>query len=270
MNKYGPDNRPLVSAVIPVCNRQGWIAEAVDSVLAQDYRPLELIVVDDGSTDATADTVLSYGSRLTYIYQENRGVSAARNRGAAAARGDWLAFLDSDDLWLEGKISAQMEYFRHNPQVRICQTEEIWIRRGVRVNPGKRHRKTEGFIFEPSLRLCLISPSAVMMHRSVFQDHGGFNESLPACEDYDLWLRVTCTEPAGLVKKPLAVKRGGRPDQLSSAQGLDRYRIHSIAGIMASGRLSPSQHRAAARVLAEKCRIYAQGCEKRGKIDEAA
>lgn len=260
---------PLVSVIIPAYNRCGWIAEAVDSVLGQDYRPFELIVVDDGSTDSTPWILSSYGSRIRVIQQENSGVSAARNLGAANARGGFLAFLDSDDYWLPGKIAAQAEFFRNNPGFRICQTEEIWIRRGVRVNPGLKHEKRAGMIFEDSLELCLISPSAVMMERSLFEEHGGFDEALSACEDYDLWLKITCTEPVGLVKQPFMVKRGGHPDQLSRQPGLDRYRIKSIASIMASGRLNSSQYRAASRVLEKKCRIYAQGCKKRGRLQEA-
>ena len=108
-----------------------------------------------------------------------------------------------------------------------------------------------------------------MMHKSLFAEQGGFNENLPACEDYDLWLKITCSHPVGLIREPFIVKRGGHPDQLSARPGLDRYRIESIAGIMASGRLSPAHYRAAARVLKQKCEIYAAGCEKRGKFEEA-
>lgn len=260
----------LISVIIPVFNRRDWIARAIDSVLSQDYAPVEIIVVDDGSTDGTREVLLSYGGRVRLITQSNRGVSAARNRGVAEARGGWIAFLDSDDYWLGGKLAAQAGFFRQNPEIRICQTEEIWIRNGRRVNPGRRHRKASGMIFERSLGLCLISPSAVMMHRSLLKEHGGFDEALPACEDYDLWLRITCREPVGLVETPLIVKCGGHPDQLSARPGLDRFRIQSIAGIMASGRLTDRQYRAAARVLKEKCRIYAAGCEKRQKHEEAA
>jgi glycosyltransferase involved in cell wall biosynthesis len=260
----------LISVIIPVFNRQCWIAKAVDSVLAQDYPRFELIVVNDGSTDKTAHVLSSYGKKIRVLNQKNSGVSAARNLGIKAARGDWIAFLDSDDYWFAQKLSAQMQYFQKNPDMRICQTEEIWVRKGMRVNPGLRHKKKSGMIFEKSLALCLISPSAVMLHRSLIDEHKGFDESLPACEDYDLWLKITCTIPVGLVPEPFIVKQGGHADQLSAQPGLDRYRIQSIAAIMESGRLDNSQYRAAARMLEKKCRIYAAGCEKRGKIKEAA
>ncbi len=263
-------HNPMVSVIIPVFNRQCWIAQAVDSVLAQDYSPFELIVVDDGSTDKTARVLSSCGDKIRVLRQENAGVSAARNLGIRAARGKWIAFLDSDDYWLSGKLAAQITYFRNNPGMRICQTEEIWVRNGKRVNPGRRHAKKGGGIFKDSLALCLISPSAVMLQKSLLDEHGGFNENMPACEDYDLWLKITCSQPVGLVSAPLIVKRGGHADQLSAQAGLDRFRIESIAAIMASGRLNNSQYRAAAEMLEKKCRIYAHGCEKRGKLQEAA
>jgi glycosyltransferase involved in cell wall biosynthesis len=259
-----------VSVIIPTYNR-GWIlAEAIDSVLAQDYSDYELIVVDDGSTDATAAVLDAYGSRIRVCRQNNRGVSAARNAGIGAASAELIAFLDSDDLWLPSKLGQQVAFFNRHPDALVCQTEEIWIRNGVRVNPKKRHRKPSGTIFEPSLELCLVSPSAVMIRRSVFDQVGLFDESLPACEDYDLWLRVSSRFPVYRMPTPLIVKRGGHSDQLSRQPGLDRYRIQALLNIIESGRLADSQKEAALRVLRKKCRIYAAGCRKRGRMQEAA
>lgn len=261
---------PLVSVVIPTFNRDWAIGRAVDSVLDQDYRPVELIVVDDGSRDQTNAILSSYdGDRLTVVRQENRGVSAARNAGVSRAQGDLIAFLDSDDYWKPGKLSAQVDFFTSHPDALICQTGEIWVRNGVRVNPGQRHRKQAGMIFTPSLDLCLVSPSAVMMRKTFFSMTGGFDETLPACEDYDLWLRVTRRYPVHLIDAPLVVKTGGHPDQLSAAPGLDQYRIRSILKLLESNELTEDQKQAAADVLARKCRIYADGCRKRGRIDEA-
>jgi glycosyltransferase involved in cell wall biosynthesis len=263
------DTTPPVSVIIPTYNR-GWILhEALESVLAQDYPDFELIVVDDGSTDRTPAVLQRYGNRLRVLAQKNRGVSAARNRGIAAAKANLIAFLDSDDLWLPGKLKAQVDFFQHHPGALICQTEEIWIRNGVRVNPAKRHRKPSGMIFEASLHLCLVSPSAVMVRRRLFEQVGIFDESLPACEDYDLWLRVGCRYPIHLIETPLVVKRGGHADQLSRQPVLDRYRIQSLLRIIRIGRLNDEQQSAAARVLKEKCRIYAKGCRKRGRLKEA-
>ena len=267
MNKI--EKKPQVSVIIPTYNR-GWIIkEAIDSVLAQDYTEFELIVVDDGSTDHTADVLDSYRNVIKVLSQKNKGVSAARNRGIAEASGKFIAFLDSDDLWLSQKLSAQIEFFTQTPDALICQTEEVWIRNGLIVNPKKRHKKPSGMIFEPSLALCLVSPSAVMIRRSLLEIVGNFDETLPACEDYDLWLRISCRFPVYRIDTPLIIKRGGHEDQLSASFGLDRFRIKAIKKIIESGFLSKRQYAAAVKTLKEKCNIYAAGCRKRGREEEA-
>ncbi len=260
---------PVVSVIIPTYNRSGMVIQAVESVMAQDFRDFELIIVDDGSTDNTPERLSPFKNRVRYIYQENRGVSAARNKGINMASGRLIAFLDSDDLWLPGKLACQVRFFDSNKQALICQTEEIWIRNGIRVNPKKRHQKESGMIYERFLALCLVSPSAVMMRKELFDIVGCFDEDLPACEDYDLWLRVGCRFPVHLIDEPLIVKRGGHEDQLSRTPGLDRFRIFSICKMIESGLLSTDQHRASVRMLKEKCLIYAAGCRKRGRHEEA-
>lgn len=262
---------PLVTVVIPTYNR-AWILEAaVESVLNQDMDDFELIVVDDGSTDETQRLLSGFADdhRVSIIRQENQGVSASRNRGIAEAKGTYVAFLDSDDLWLPQKLSCQIALFRSKPHIKICQTEEIWIRKGQRVNPKKRHKKPSGMIFEPSVELCLVSPSAVMLHRDLFTAVGTFDESLPACEDYDLWLRISCRYPVYLIDTPLIIKRGGHEDQLSRNPGMDRFRIRSLDKIIQSGLLTCDQSHIALRELRKKILIYAGGCRKRGKTWEA-
>jgi glycosyltransferase involved in cell wall biosynthesis len=239
-------------------------------VLAQDFDDFELIVVDDGSTDDTPQILDSYGQAITVLRQPNQGVSAARNYGIEHASGELVAFLDSDDLWLPQKLSRQVDFFHSTPQALICQTEETWVRNGRRVNPKNHHRKPSGQIFDRSLHLCLVSPSAVMMKKTLFDAVGRFDESLPACEDYDLWLRVSCRYPVHLIDTPLIIKRGGHDDQLSRQPSLDRYRIASLKKLIESGELSTEQRNAAVRVLIEKCTIYAGGCLKRGRHEEAA
>jgi glycosyltransferase involved in cell wall biosynthesis len=259
---------PLVSVIIPTYNR-GWILrDAIESVLSQDFKNFELIVVDDGSTDDTPSILSDYEDRLVSVFQKNSGVSAARNKGIIKASGRYIAFLDSDDEWLPEKLSKQMDFFLKNPDALICQTEEIWIRNGVRVNPKKRHRKYSGMFFDQSLRLCLVSPSAVAIQKTVFDQIGLFDETLPACEDYDLWLRVICRFPVYLIDEPLTVKRGGHPDQLSRAWGLDQFRIKAIEKILQSNILNQDQIQMAVKVLCEKSMIYAMGCLKRGRQEE--
>ena len=260
---------PRVSVIIPTYNRSWCLSEAIDSVLSQTFQDMELIVVDDGSTDQTPALLSRYADRLRVLRQTNRGVSAARNHGIQAAGGELIALLDSDDTWQPDKLARQVAFFDTHPDALICQTEEIWIRRGMRVNPKHRHRKPSGWIFEASLALCLVSPSAVMMRRELLQEMGGFDESLPACEDYDLWLRVSLRYPIHLIDAALVIKRGGHKDQLSRQHSLDRYRIQSLGKIVDSERLTDDQSRAANAMLREKCRIYAAGCRKRGRLEEA-
>jgi glycosyltransferase involved in cell wall biosynthesis len=258
-----------VSVIIPTYNRSWCLAEAVDSVLSQDFSGFELIVVDDGSADGTPQLLKGYGDALRVLRQDNHGVSAARNAGIAASHAGLIAFLDSDDLWLPGKLRRQVEFFASHPEALICQTEELWVKNGRRVNPGKRHRKRDGMIFEPSLELCLVSPSAVMVRRELFDGVGLFDEALPACEDYDLWLRVSCRFPVHLIETAFIVKRGGHADQLSRAWGLDRFRIASMMKLLSGGSLNEVQRQAAWRVLRRKCVVYAGGCRKRGRLAEA-
>jgi glycosyltransferase involved in cell wall biosynthesis len=261
----------LISVIIPTFNRFEFLLPAVDSVLSQTYRDYELIVIDDGSTDETGKGLKPYEKQLRYLYQENRGVSAARNRGLQAARGDWIAFLDSDDWWLPKKLENQVRFISEHPQAAVCQTDETWIRNGRRVNPQKKHQKFSGEIFAPSLIRCLVSPSAVIIKKVLFDEVGFFDESLPACEDYDLWLRISCRHPIYLLKEPLVVKRGGHPDQLSrTIPILDRYRIQSLVKLIDSGRCSPAQEKMVLKELKTKCRIVGLGCIKRGREEEGA
>jgi glycosyltransferase involved in cell wall biosynthesis len=261
----------LISVIIPTFNRRAVVGEAVGSACAQQGADFEVIVVDDGSTDGTALALEdAFGARIHMLRTENRGVAAARNLGVARSRGALIAFLDSDDLWLPGKLAAQIELFEQHPDIQICQTEEIWLRNGVRVNPCGHHRKPHGDIFEPSLRLCLVSPSAVLLQRSLFERTGGFDEGLPACEDYDLWLRIARDTPVWLIDRPLVVKRGGHADQLSRRfWGMDRFRVAALARLLTDGQLDDRRRTATAAVLAEKCAILAHGAARRGRHEEA-
>jgi len=258
----------LVSVILPTYNRAWTLNDAIDSVLAQDYPYIELIIIDDGSTDDTQTRLLEYGNKIKVLTQENKGVSAARNIGIKKSGGSLIALIDSDDAWDKKKISCQVEFFAQHPDALICQTNEIWIRNKKRVNPKVKHKKPSGMIFEPSLDLCLVSPSAVMMRRALFDLKGYFDEAFTVCEDYDLWLRVSSTLPVFLIDKPYTIKRGGHKDQLSSFHSQDKFRIRSLIKLIKSDTLSLDQVEKAKKVLKEKCIIYGNGCIKRNKNDE--
>ncbi len=252
-----------VSVIIPTHNRAGQVVKAVDSVLAQTVVVDEVLVVDDGSVDNTAAVLAPYGEQIRVLRQENRGVSSARNLGIKDAKGEWLALLDSDDHWLPEKLARQLAFHAANPDILISQTDEHWLRNDRLVKKAKRFRhKEEGWIFVPSLLMCHVSPSAVLIHRSVLAEVGFFDEDLPACEDYDLWLRIARQYAVGLVDEPLIVKTGGHDDQLSRRYwGMDRFRILAMEKHL-------DDHPGRAAVLAElekKCGVVAMGAKKRGK-----
>jgi len=259
-----------ISVIIPTYNRAGMLRNALDSVLAQSLLPCELIVVDDGSTDGTKKIIELYGKDVRCITIPHSGVSRARNAGIEASVGEWIAFLDSDDYWLPEKLNMQSRHLKKRPDLRICHTDEIWIKNGVRINQGKKHRKKEGWFFLESLDLCRISPSCVMIHRSVFDRIGRFDESFDSVEDYDLWLRITSRYPVGYVDEKLVVKTGGHPDQLSARiEGIEGYRIRALEKLLQGNTLREDFYREAVRVYEYKCGIYLSGCKKRGKEKEA-
>ena len=265
-----------VSVIIPTYNREKFISECVQSVLAQTLPAREIIIVDDGSTDATYNILRDLGFNslstkktvLRYFFQQNRGVSSARNLGIKEARSEYIALLDSDDLWLKSKLDRQVSAFQNDTQSsRLCHTDEIWIRNGVRVNQHKKHKKHGGNVFQSCLKLCCISPSSAMMHRSVFEDFGFFDEDLPACEDYDFWLRYSAKEDVNFIDEPLIIKKGGHSDQLSGAHwGMDRFRIYSIEKILKEPDLTLVHKTEAIHEVILKLEILINGSQKRQKF----
>lgn len=233
----------MISVIIPTYNRLGAVLRAVDSVLKQSFRQFELIIVDDGSQDKTLEFLSRYDdSRLRIFSVPHGGVAKARNLGVSKASHDWLCFLDSDDVWRRHKLSEQIRYHSTHPDCVISQTDDVWIRKSVRVNKMKKYQVSDGDIFARSLKLCLIFCSSVMVKKSVFDAAGGFDESLETCEDYDLWLRLTCHYPVGFVTKTLVTKFGGHADQLSKKfPMMDRYRIFALEKLLKSGLLNEGQ-----------------------------
>ncbi len=259
-----------VSVIIPCYNRSHTLARALDSVLAQSYLADEIIVVDDASTDDTSNLLQAYPTVKVISLEKNRGVSAARNRGIAAASNDWISLLDSDDAWALNKLEQQIRAQAESQDLKIFHCDEIWIRNGKRVNPMKKHAKPDGWIYQASLALCCVSPSSILFHRSVLTSCGDFDEELPACEDYDLWLRLFSRYPIKLIDEALVYKYGGHADQLSHQYwGMDRFRVRALDKILASGVLDEEQTQDTLAVLKKKCEILVQGAVKRGNTQLA-
>lgn len=263
---------PQISVIIPAYNRAHTLARAIHSVLIQKQVDLELIIVDDGSTDQTEGMCQKVPcDSLKYLKQNNQGPAAARNLGIQNSKGEFIAFLDSDDEWLSEKLKAQFDFLIHNPNILIVQTEEIWIRNGKRVNPMKKHKKSGGYIFDKCLPLCIVSPSAVMMRKAFFEKVGLFDATFPACEDYELWLRASAQMEFGYIEKPFVVKYGGHADQTSRTyEKMDEFRVRALSKILNSGLLNQTQTEKATSELVKKCQILLRGSEKRGHLKEAA
>lgn len=258
-----------ISVIIPTFNRKYVLHRAIESVANQTRPPIEIIVVDDGSTDGTKDWLANSFPSVKYIYQDNKGVSSARNGGIEVSKGSWVSFLDSDDEWMPTKLEEQESYILENPEIKFCHTNEIWIRNGVRVNQMKKHQKYGGDIFEKCLDICRISPSSVLIKKDVFDEIGLFDESLRVCEDYDMWLRWASRFSVLFLDRQLIIKYGGHSDQLSRVNsGIERYRIKSLENLLNSHILSEVQSRHARDQLVIKLKIYAKGLEKRNRSDE--
>lgn len=256
----------LISVVMPVFNRTERFSVAARSVLDQVDAPFELIVVDDGSTEPALrlyEEIEALGHRVVF-HSTNRGPGAARNTGAALARGEWLTFLDSDDVWLPEKLIRSLESLQRSG-LKVGQTDEIWYRHGHRVNPPKAHRISGGDLFGRSLKAVCVSSSTVLLKTELFNEIGGFDESLFVCEDYDLWLQVAVREEFDHHREPLVLKYGGHDDQLSKAlPAMDRFRIFSILKGLVAGSWG-SRDDLAIKELERKLRILSKGSAKRGR-----
>lgn len=263
-----------VTAIIPTYNRREKTLDALASVAAQTRPAFEVIVVDDGSDDGTFDALAAADFGVDFplrtFFQNNHGPSAARNAGIRAARGEWIAFLDSDDRWTPDKLARQTAFMERTGAT-ACHTDEIWERGGRRVNPGVVHAKGAGNYFARALQRCVVSPSTTIIGRKLLFRAGLFDESLPACEDYDLWLKLFALDaPPILLPEALTIRRGGRPDQLSAqVLGQDLHRIRSLAGILGRGGFRGERRTLAVQSLKARAELYIRGCLKHDRPETA-
>ena len=259
--------KPFFSIIIPTYNRARFLKIATDSVLGQEFKDFELIVVDDGSTDTTKKILESFrDARLHYIQQMHQGVSSARNKGLGICRGEFICFLDSDDRFRKDKLTHTYDYIKKYPEYKVFHTNEIWYRNGALMPQKIYHQKPQGFVFDQAVKLCCIGISTAAIKRDIFDKSGIFDENLPACEDYDFWLRVTAHYPVFLIPQELTIKEGGHPDQQSKKHpAMDKFRITALEKILASGSLNNELTQIAFKELKKKCSVYIKGALKRGK-----
>jgi len=254
-----------ISVIIPTYNRYTVLKRALESVFSQTYPPFEVIVVDDGSNDET-ELIQEDFPTIKYFYQQNGGVSSARNLGIQKATSEWIAFLDSDDEWHKDKLQEQVNFHKQNPEILMSYTDEKWIRNGCEVKVPKKFAKVDGAIFDDCLSHCIIAPSATLMHKSLLNVVGLFDETLEVCEDYDLWLRVALAHKIGLVNKKLITKYGGDSDQLSMKYwGMDRFRVQALEKLF--------EHKEGSNVvivqtLLKKYKLLLKGAIKYDKITD--
>ena len=262
------ENKYKISVVIPTLNRINTLQRALDSVINQTYKPAEIIVVDNGSSDGTLKFLREQYPKITILTENKIGVSSARNKGIKKSINQWIALLDSDDAWHPRKLEIQTSMLDSAlKEYNLIHTDEVWFRNNKHINQMKKHKKQGGYIFERCLSLCCISPSSVLFKKNILDKVGLFDESLPVCEDYDMWLKICSSEEVLFAQDKLTYKYGGHKDQLSKSYwGMDRFRIKSIENIIKNFDLTHKQKKQAKKELIKKLKIIINGAFKRNNL----
>ena len=262
------ENKYKISVVIPTLNRINTLQRALDSVINQTYKPAEIIVVDNGSSDGTLKFLREQYPKIKTLTENKIGVSSARNKGIKNSINQWIALLDSDDAWHPRKLEIQTSMLDSAlKEYNLIHTDEVWFRNNKHINQMKKHKKQGGYIFERCLSLCCISPSSVLFKKNILDKVGLFDESLPVCEDYDMWLKICSSEEVLFAQDKLTYKYGGHKDQLSKSYwGMDRFRIKSIENIIKNFDLTYKQKKQAKKELIKKLKIIINGAFKRNNL----
>jgi glycosyltransferase involved in cell wall biosynthesis len=225
---------PQISVVIPTLNYGRFISDALNSALRQSLRPTEIIVVDDGSSDDTQQQLAAYAGRIHYVYQNNRGVNAARNLGIRLSHGHWIAILDSDDLWHPQKLERQWAVHRQFPELAATATDSsLFFNNELPATDAVRY---DG---EPPLRRLSLSElvygvhfsggSGAMIARDCFEKTGFFDESLRGGEDFELWCRIAAIAPIARIREPLVFMRSHGVNVSSQAAKMKAYHRRTLA-----------------------------------------
>lgn len=219
---------PEVSVVIPAYNAAAYVGQAIESVLAQTFGDLEILVIDDGSTDGT-ERVVRANPGVRYHRQDNRGVAVARNHGIAEARGRYAAFLDADDLWLPHKLERQLGALRASPSCRVCYSPFFAVDPHLR-EIGLVHGPRVGSALEDLLRFGNVvgTPSTVIGERTLLEDAGGFDPDLSFCADWDLWIRLAARTEFACVDEPLVRYRRHPGNMSRDVALLERESVRTL------------------------------------------
>lgn len=274
--------------ITTILTRQNLLSQAMMSVVKQQLAARQIIVVIDRAPNSREADItkenLSLSKQLSselldehnisFIKNTGKGISAARNTGIAKAKSEWVAFLDDDDRWLPDKMIEQAKLIEEangdnsvsDVPYPICHSDEMWLCNGTELKQLSKHRKQGGKIYPNCLELCCISPSAVVLHKSIFTKHGLFDENMPVCEDYDMWLRICAYEEVLFLDKPLVIKNGGHKGQLSKRYwGMDRFRIYAAQKMLHDDNLPAVYREMTTDSIKQRLEILANGADKRNK-----
>ncbi len=255
---------PAVSIVIPTYNREHCIGTALDSVMAQTFSDYEIVVIDDGSTDKTDRLVRTYGDRVRYHYQDNKGIAGARNAGILKSSGAFIAFLDSDDYWVSRKLERQMAMFEQHAEYGLVASQCS----SVRLDGSFKHKNrpgASGWMLQELFRKNFIRTSSAVIRREVFDAVGLFDEQLKECEEYDLWLRIAAHYQVGFINEALAVYVDN-PDGVSTDSLAGRlFRLQVLEKEYLREKIPPEIYK---RRLADTCHYIGRHCLKRGRRSE--
>lgn len=266
-----------VGVVIPTAQRPIFMIEALESILDGTILPHRIVMIID-STGHDGESELSVMDQwlekysgspvVTVLKGGGHGPAHARNMGVEELKTEYIAFLDSDDLWAPTKLERQLQYLDKRPHLSGCQTLERWEKNGKQLNQPERLIPSAGTMTVESMEACMVSPSSVILKRDVFLSIGGFDPAFPVCEDYELWLRLLHKYSMGLVPEKLVTKRSGGWSQLSQRHSQDIYRARAL---LKNAHLWTDELRdRAGEIFYRKLNMVKQGAEKRGLPDPGA
>ena len=263
---------PTVSVIIPAYNCAAFIPETLESVFAQTYHDIEIILVDDGSTDNTPAVVAPYLDRITYIRQKNGGLPAARNAGIRSAQGEFIALLDADDSWMADKLERQL------PRFADAEVGIIYSDFSVRYADGRfqasylvnRPLASEGYVLESYIRSRFLFPSTIVIRQKCLEEFGFFDEEMLACEDIELFARICSRWKVARVDAPLVIRYEGTHNITSDSRKINQYTILALQKVLSKQPDLPSSTRGViSRELGQQHWWYGYAAFKAGDMRQA-